>query len=98
MTQKVLTEAAWLELGDSLFGPDRMQWRFTCPLCKTEMSPGDYKEAGAPETAVAFSCVDRWRDAGKCNYAGGGLFKLNPVTVQRASGGETTVFAFAESA
>jgi hypothetical protein len=96
MNRVVLTESAWGELGESLFGADRMKWKFVCPVCKDQMTPSDYQEAGAPETAIAFSCVNRWRNPDKCNYAGGGLFRLNPVTVQRTSGGETTMFAFAE--
>jgi hypothetical protein len=33
---------------------------------------------------------------GPCNYAGGGLFKLNPVTVFDPDGHEMQCFAFAE--
>ena len=32
---------------------------------------------------------------GPCNYAGGGLFKLNPVVVIDPDGGEMKAFAFA---
>jgi hypothetical protein len=61
---------------------------------------------GASEGAVAFSCVGRYLDAdgtmafklagGPCNYAGGGLFKINPVTVIDDEGRKHTVFAFAD--
>lgn len=73
------------------FGPDPMNWRFVCPVCGHVASTKDYKDAGAPESAVAFSCVGRWipgsKDAfetsghGPCTYAGAGLIRLNPVSV-----------------
>lgn len=62
------------------------------------------------ERVVAFSCIGRWRrgaaeafrskahhdergDRG-CNYAGGGLFKLNPVAVEAPDGSMHDVFEF----
>lgn len=57
----------------------------------------EWQEAGAPENAVAFSCVGRWRDDVDCDYAGGGLFKLNPVVVTQEDGSTTQAFAFAGS-
>jgi hypothetical protein len=73
------------------FGNDPMGWRFVCPSCGHIAAVRDWKGAGAPEGAVAFSCVGRWlgadgdrtfrRQGGPCNYAGGGLFPLNPVRV-----------------
>jgi hypothetical protein len=85
------------------FGDDPMNWKFICPVCGHVASTKDYKEAGAPHGAVAFSCVGRWlpeeaRDAlggegdGPCNYTGGGLIKLNPVTIEDA---DFKVFDFA---
>jgi hypothetical protein len=61
-----------------------------------------------PEGAVAFSCVGRYSGANgeafnskklgrPCNYAGGGLFKLNPVRVVDGEGKEHDVFAFADA-
>lgn len=85
-----MTHTEWLSEGERRFGPDQMKWRFVCPACKHVASVQDYKDAGASMTAVAFSCVGRWmdrpRDAfgdgpGPCNYAGGGLFGLNPLDV-----------------
>lgn len=78
------------------FGPDVMQWKFICPVCGHVASVADWQAAGASENEVAFSCVGRHlegtREAfsskkanakivGPCNYAGGGLFKLNPMDV-----------------
>ena len=106
----VLSEPEWNQRGEQLFGADRMTWRFVCPACRHVASVADWKAVGAPEASVAFSCVGRWlptsREAfadkpagpGPCNYAGGGLFRLNPVHVERTGGVVSTVFAFDESA
>ena len=87
---KKMTVEEWNKEGESLFGMDRMNWKFICPSCGHVASVRDWKDAGASESAVAFSCVGRYTGAkrelgekgeGPCNYAGGGLFKLNPVEV-----------------
>lgn len=90
--KKEFTLDEWNAEGTKLFGDDKMKWAFKCPSCGHVATVSDWKDAGAPEGAVAFSCVGRYlsgprRDflngsgEGPCNYAGGGLFKLNPVTV-----------------
>ncbi|GAF72771.1 unnamed protein product [marine sediment metagenome] len=96
----------WQAEARTLFGPDPMVWRFQCPCCGHIASVQDYKDAGAPTGAVAFSCIGRWtnckREAfradgpGPCNYAGGGLIGLNPRRVIDESGIERDVFAFAK--
>ena len=77
-----MTEREFMDQAAERFGPDAMGWKFVCPACGHIQSARDYKTAGAPESAVAFSCVGRWlpkaREAfggkgpGPCNYAGGG--------------------------
>lgn len=95
-----MTRDEWLAEGRRLFGDDVLQWWFVCPSCGHVASVQDWKDAGAPEGAVAFSCVGRYTGAGgektfakkggPCDYAGGGLIGLNPVEVDG-----TRVFAFA---
>ena len=102
-----LTHEEWIAEGKRRFGEDMLGWRFVCPSCGHVASVQDWKNAGAPEGAVAFSCVGRQLNAnddntfgkkgGPCMYAGGGLFKLNPVTVVRENGQESALFAFAEA-
>ena len=83
------TYRAWIAEGTRRFGDNMEDWLFVCPVCGHVTSIKDWYSAGAPEGVVAFSCVGRWKGAGQysgegtgpCNYAGGGLFKLNPVTV-----------------
>ena len=84
------------------FGPDEMKWKFVCPACGYVASPEDWKNVGAKESHVAFSCTGRFLDScrdafekgpGPCNYAGGGLIGLNPVEID---GCTARYFAFAE--
>lgn len=101
-----LSEAAWRALGTRLFGPDTMAWRFVCPACGHVASAADWFNAGARSGAAGFSCVGRWTGATAsfddktrpCTYAGGGLFRLNPVHVTRADGNVVQMFAFADDA
>lgn len=85
----------WMKEGEKLFGKDQLNWEFICPVCKYVAKTSDWKEAGAPEGTVAFSCVGRWRKEGEvpqafqdnikkgpCNYTTGGLFNLSPVKVK----------------
>ena len=97
------TVEAWKDTARNLFGDDPASWAFVCPVCGHVATVLDWKLAGAPEGAVAFSCVGRWTGEGgemgdgkqPCNYSGGGLFRLNPVTVVDWDGQERGVFAFA---
>lgn len=101
-----MTVEEWKAEGTRRFSADQMKWRFKCPSCGNVVTPEDYKKVGAPENVIAYSCVGRWmpkttatifeKGKGFCNYAGGGLFKLNPITVIDEEGRETQVFAFAE--
>jgi hypothetical protein len=86
-----LTKEQWLAEGRRRFGTSFLKWKFVCPCCKYIASVSDWKDAGAPEGGVAFSCVGVWlpvrREAfggegpGPCNYVGAGLISLNPVDV-----------------
>lgn len=88
---RTLTKSEWYAEGVRRFGPDETTWAFVCPACGHRQTVADYEAAGAPEGHVAFSCVGRafptCREAfggkgpGPCNYAGGGLFAINPVTI-----------------
>jgi hypothetical protein len=104
---KDMTLAEWNVEGERRFGPDRMKWKFVCPVCGHVAATEDWKAAGATEGAVAFSCVGRWiegskkafeeKGIGPCTYAGGGLFRLNPVRVLVPGKSEAhELFDFAE--
>lgn len=104
LTVLTYTQADWLAEAERLFGPEALDWRFECPACHYIAPLREWKDAGAPAEAYAYSCVGRWlpqrRDAfeggpGPCNYAGGGLIGLNPVRVMKADGARIDAFAFA---
>jgi hypothetical protein len=101
-----ISHADWIARAKELFGDDPLAWRFVCPSCGYVASIADYKAAGAPRSAVAFNCIGRYTGAtqeigtqggGPCNYTGGGLFRLNPVTVRFEDSAKAQVFAFAEA-
>lgn len=102
-----IDKKSWETEGIKRYGKDQMQWKFRCPSCGKIQTTSDYKEAGAPETAVAFSCVGRWNgstgvmckgDELGCNYAGGGLIGLNPIKVTfPGTSRQHDIFDFADS-
>ncbi len=102
---KRYTREEWGAEAARRFGDDLLNWKFVCPSCGHVQSAQDYRDAGAPVTAVGFSCVGRWDghmsrgafqgNGGPCNYAGGGLIHLNPVTIVHPDGKETRAFDFA---
>jgi len=103
--QKEFTKDAWEAKAIELFGKDPFGWRFVCPSCGYVAPVSAWRDAGAPENTVAFSCVGRWlkdtsddqtfrNKGGPCTYAGGGLIGLNPVKVVSPDGKTHNVFDF----
>lgn len=100
-----LTINNWLDIGEKLFGTnDKTKWKFICPACGVSILGKEWVDNNAIEM-FAFSCIGRSiknNDKGDflkdkkqpCNYAGGGFFRLNPVTVINNSGEENQCFAF----
>lgn len=95
----------WQQEAVRRFGKDSGDWKFVCPACGHVAAARDWLNLGAGEGSVAFSCVGRQMpeaapafSKGKqpCTYAGGGLFRLNPICVKQG-GKEFWVFAFAEA-
>jgi len=103
--RRTVTNKEWLAEAECRFGPHPDLWRFVCPSCGHIASVGEWKDAGATEGEIAFSCIGRnlgsmkelGAKKGPCNYAGGGLFRLNPVTVVFFDGHERETFEFAEA-
>ena len=103
-TKKRYSHKEWAREARRRFGTAVNDWKFVCPSCGHVTRVRDWQEAGAPEEAIAFSCVGRWTSTkkemmetpdGPCNYAGGGLFLLNPVLVD-IKGKTHAVFNFAD--
>lgn len=103
-----ITEKEWRALGVRLYGKDPRDWKFRCPACGHVQSMRDYatlpQPCGKPEDTIGYSCIGRLMETcsaafsgepGPCNYAGGGLFQMNPITVVKEDGTSHRAFAFA---
>ena len=105
MIKTIFTYEEWFAEGKRLFGLDTMNWKFECPSCGYVASVKEWVDVGASDGEIAFSCIGRHvsgaqqaflHRGGPCNYAGGGLFAINPVQVRFPDGEVTKVFRFAE--
>lgn len=104
-----ISEKDWRSRAEALFGKDPMDWAFECPSCGYVQSVRDflpYRDNGATPNDAYQVCIGRFmgdkneafqgKGSGPCNYAGFGLFKLQPLAVVREDGSETPVFGFAK--
>ena len=109
-TRRTVTLAEWKAEGEQLFGPDMLDWRFVCPSCGHVQSPRDfdlYWQQGATPEDARFNCIGRFdghmdveicSGSSPCNYTGGGLFRLCPVTVvDEGNGNKYACFEFDRS-
>jgi len=101
---RAVSQDEWHAEGTKLFGENMMDWRFRCPVCGHVAQAQAWADVGATQSA-GFSCIGRWLEGSKaafeekgegpCTYAGGGLFRLNPVKVSLKEGGTVDMFEFA---
>lgn len=109
MSEIKLTYEEWVQEGTKRYGPDKKIWKFKCPNCGYIQTYNDFlKEGSSKEEAqgmIGFSCIGRIMKNCKgelgnkkqpCNYAGGGLFKLNPIIITE-NGKEQGYFDFEET-
>ena len=98
--------AEWRQNAVDLFGPDPKEWAFKCPSCGHVQTVQDFVDVGASPQAANMNCIGRyldedvpgiWAEEGPCDYAGQGLFRLNPVRVVTDDGETVGVFAFAST-
>lgn len=99
----------WEKEGVSLFGKDKINWRFVCPNCGNIQSPDDfrkYKDEGADPSTAYFSCIGRFMEncdgtisnkKSPCNYTQGGLFILSQIIIVEEDGTQHKVFDFDRS-
>ena len=98
--KRTITHADWVIEAVAKFGhPGKI--RFVCPVCKHVASVDDYKKAGAEEGDIGVVCIGRYTlklgddpHKGPCDYAGYGLFRLNPVRVVMPEGDIIECFEF----
>jgi hypothetical protein len=94
MNEKKMSMDDFLKKGFYLFGIDRNDWKFICPVCETIISVEDYKKEKAPEGAIAYSCIGRYiKNSQKafgdkkiikgqpCDYTTGGLLNISPIEI-----------------
>jgi len=102
----VYTREEWLAESVRRFGEDVNNWRFICPSCGYIARVKEWRDLDA-HNSTAISCIGRYtnppskqtifsKTGGPCNYAGYGLFKLNPIKVvtKEDDGSEHDSFAF----
>ena len=87
MTDHFMSPDEWRDEAIKRFGNDPWDWRFVCPVFKTEQGMREFAEKTGltPDeivNVIGFSCVGRWTNDVGCDYAGGGLLRLNPVKVE----------------
>ena len=106
---KEMTYEEWKAEGVKRFGERQNDWNFVCPVCGHIASIQDYIDAGAPDGAIGFSCIGRWKkgsrsafdaseedkDKTPCDYSSGGLICVSPIRVTH-DGKEYKYFNFAE--
>jgi hypothetical protein len=99
----------WEKEGIKRYGEDKKEWRFKYPNCSFVQTFNNFLKQGATKEdaqgMIGFSCIGRIMQNCKgelgnkiapCNYAGGGLFRFNPIIITE-NGKEQGYFDFADS-
>lgn len=93
-----MTQAEWTAKGLELFGEDRENWAFACPMCGNEMSIArarrDFPELKGCKWAPHQECIGRYTRKVDCDWCAYGLFP-GPVIVTMEDGKEVATFEFA---
>jgi hypothetical protein len=104
-----LTHSEWLKESEKRYPDGNVA--FICPVCKHRQTVSEYRSVNAPDGTIGFSCIGRFLDtcraafggpgagkerSGPCDYAGGGLFPLNPITIvcKKPDGSEEEIQIF----
>lgn len=86
----------WEKKGKELFGEDKQDWVFVCPVCKKELSVNrakkEFPEVAGKGWQVECECIGRYTDKVKCDWCAYGLLR-GPLIVY-ADGQEMTAFDF----
>jgi len=107
---KTMSLKEYMDEAKKRFGTEPINWKFVCPICKTEQTAADLVAAGVDrkevENYIGFSCIGRWTNAGPCKKADkpgkgcdwtlGGLFQLHELEIITDDGVHHPRFALAE--
>ncbi|GEM_PF-966013 len=94
----VMLYADWKAMGEKLYGPDMLDWKFKCPQCGHIHSVREYKDAGIDEELAFTCCASRFGLGGNptCKWTTGGLLRIGGVYVVRPDFVPVLAFAFAD--
>ncbi|MFA5389652.1 MAG: VVA0879 family protein [Candidatus Omnitrophota bacterium] len=100
----------WIKEANDLFGTDRRNWKFICPVCGHVAAVADFlpfEEKGATPESALFNCIGRYAGCkrkafdkgdpaapGPCDYSSGGIFDLRPVAIIMDDGSILRAFDF----
>jgi hypothetical protein len=107
MSTELMGFGTWRSEAVRRFGESPSSWKFKCPCCGHVQSMQDFKDLNIDPNLAYYDCIGRHdgkhfdvlmgTKPGPCNYTGGGLFCLSPLTVEHPKTGEAVrVFDFAE--
>ena len=97
MNKIKMTIDEFLKKGFDLFGIDKNEWKFVCPVCETIISVNDYVSNGAHDSSIAFSCIGRFLPKSECqrafgdekiikgkpcDYTSAGLINISPIDIE----------------
>lgn len=76
--KKIVTLDEWMAEGQRLFGEDRLDWRFRCPMCGHIQTGRQFQDAGKDPHRAYFNCASRFGLGGKknCKWTTGGLLAI----------------------
>lgn len=80
------TREEFLKKGEELFGKDKKEWFFVCPICETKQSFNDFLkhtdlEKDTINIYIGFSCIGRYAKKIGCDWTLGGFFQSHEKLV-----------------
>lgn len=89
----------WVAEGRRLYGEDKMDWKFKCPMCGHVQTAREFKEAGKEPYLAYQNCASRHGLGGRpdCKWTVGGLFRIGGRYVIDEKFVPHLIFDFADS-
>jgi hypothetical protein len=90
---KKYTKDEWYVEGERLFGKERQEWKFRCPVCNYVQSLNDFLKNGVDKQKahqmIAFSCLGRVVPGKGCDWTLGGFLQAHKAMMD-----DSPVFEF----